>query len=117
MAQHDAATIRKPRTDDRPLWDVVLGLYGYPAVLLAHRLKLFPLLAEKARPAPSLTADLFQTKCGIRTSTILNRGTLRASSLPIRICRFGYLLIVLKVVIRNARKGAQRWLLSFRSKR
>ena len=47
MSQHDSTTIRKPRTDDRPLWDVVLGLYGYPAVLLAHRLKLFPLLAEK----------------------------------------------------------------------
>lgn len=49
MSQHDSTTIRKPRTDDRPLWDVVLGVYGYPAVLLAHRLKLFPLLAEKPR--------------------------------------------------------------------
>ena len=47
MSQHDAAAIRKPRTDDRPLWEVVLEVYGYPAVLLAHRLKLFPLLAEK----------------------------------------------------------------------
>jgi hypothetical protein len=51
MSQHDSTTIRKPRTDDRPLWDVVLGAYGYPAVLLAHRLKLFPLLAEKPRNA------------------------------------------------------------------
>ncbi len=49
MSQHDTAAIRKPRTDDRPLWDVVLGIYGYPAVLLAHKLKLFPLLAEKPR--------------------------------------------------------------------
>src|SRR5690349_991325 len=49
MSQHDAATIRKPRSDDRALMDVVLGLYGYPAVLLAHRLKLFPLLAETPR--------------------------------------------------------------------
>src|SRR5215813_15016314 len=49
MSQHDAATIRKPRTDDRPVSDVVLGVYGYPAVLLAHRLKLFSLLAEKPR--------------------------------------------------------------------
>src|SRR5215472_7946205 len=54
MAPHDAATIRKPRTDDRPLWDVVLGLYGYPAVLLAHRLELFPLLSEKARTLPEV---------------------------------------------------------------
>jgi len=47
MSQHDSVAIRKPRTDDRPLWNVVLGLYGYPAVLVAHKLKLFPLLAEK----------------------------------------------------------------------
>lgn len=46
MSHHEAAPMRKPRTDDRPLWEVVLGGYGYPAVLLAHRLKLFPLLAE-----------------------------------------------------------------------
>jgi SAM-dependent methyltransferase len=49
MSQPSAREIPRPRTDDRPLWDVVLGLYGYPAVLLAHRLKLFPLLAEKPR--------------------------------------------------------------------
>src|SRR5438445_5088959 len=41
--------MRKPRTDDRPLWDVVFGVYGYPALLIAHRLKLFPLLAEQER--------------------------------------------------------------------
>jgi hypothetical protein len=46
MSQHDSTTIRKPRTDDRPLWDVVFGVYGYPAVLLAHKFKLFPLLAQ-----------------------------------------------------------------------
>jgi hypothetical protein len=50
MSQHTSETIRKPQTDDRPLWDVILGVYGYPAVLLAHKLKLFPLLAEKPRP-------------------------------------------------------------------
>ena len=32
--------------DDRPLWDIVLGVYGYPALLLAHKLKIFPLLAD-----------------------------------------------------------------------
>jgi len=42
-----AAEIRRPRTADQPLWDVVLGVYGYPAVLIAHRLKLFSLLAER----------------------------------------------------------------------
>ena len=39
--------LAKPRVDDRALWDVVFGVYGYPAVLVAHRLKLFALLAER----------------------------------------------------------------------
>jgi len=42
-----ALQIRKPRHDDRPIWDVLFGIFGYPAVLVAHKLKLFPLLAEK----------------------------------------------------------------------
>jgi Dimerisation domain len=58
MSQHDAATIRKPRSDDRALMDVVFGLYGYPAVLLAHRLKLFPLLAEKPQTLPEICVSL-----------------------------------------------------------
>src|SRR5687768_10833730 len=37
-----------PAEDDRPLWDVVLGIYGYPALLLAHKLKVFSLLANGA---------------------------------------------------------------------
>jgi SAM-dependent methyltransferase len=49
MARGLSVEMRKPRTDDRPLWDVVFGVYGYPALLIAHRLKLFPLLAEKAQ--------------------------------------------------------------------
>ena len=47
MSQHDSTTIRKPRTDDRPLWDILLAIEGYPAVLVAHELKLFSLLADK----------------------------------------------------------------------
>lgn len=58
MSQQSSGEIHRPRTDDRPLWDVVLGLYGYPAVLLAHRLKLFPLLAEKPRTLPEVCAAL-----------------------------------------------------------
>ena len=49
MDQHTSRELQRPRMDDRPLWDIVLGVYGYPAVLLAHKLKLFPLLAEKPR--------------------------------------------------------------------
>ena len=37
----------RPRTDDRPLWDVCFGLYGYAAILIAHRLRIFEHLAEK----------------------------------------------------------------------
>lgn len=33
--------------DDRPVWDIVFAVYGYPALLLAHRLRIFPLLAER----------------------------------------------------------------------
>ncbi len=58
MSQPSSGEIHRPRTDDRALWDVVLGVYGYPAVLLAHRLKLFPLLAEKPRMLPEVCAAL-----------------------------------------------------------
>jgi hypothetical protein len=45
MSHPDAGAIRKPPMDDRPLHDVILALWGCPAVLVAHDLKLFPLLA------------------------------------------------------------------------
>ena len=47
MSQHDSTTILKPRTNHRPLWDILCGIWGYPAVLVAHELKLFALLADK----------------------------------------------------------------------
>lgn len=47
--QAPEAKIRRPRTDDRPLLDLCFGILGLPAVLVAHELKLFPLLAEKPR--------------------------------------------------------------------
>jgi hypothetical protein len=34
----------RSRADDRPLWDVVVGLFAYGAILVAHRLRLFPFL-------------------------------------------------------------------------
>jgi O-methyltransferase domain/Dimerisation domain len=37
--------IRNPRIDDRPIWNITLTLMGGPALLAAHRLRLFPLLA------------------------------------------------------------------------
>ena len=49
MSQSEAVTIRKPRTDDRPLLDLQFGVWGHTALLVAYDLKLFPLLAEKPR--------------------------------------------------------------------
>lgn len=40
----DTPGFRPPRQDDRPLWDVMFAVYGYPALLIAHRLKVFSLL-------------------------------------------------------------------------
>jgi cyclopropane fatty-acyl-phospholipid synthase-like methyltransferase len=34
--------------DERQLWDIYLGSFRYRVLLVAHKLKLFPLLAEKA---------------------------------------------------------------------
>ena len=44
---HPVQAITQPRTDEKPLWDIMFGLWGYPAVLVASQLKLFELLAEK----------------------------------------------------------------------
>ena len=41
--------IQRPRMDDKPIWDILSGLFGYPVVLVSHDLKLFSLLAEKQR--------------------------------------------------------------------
>jgi len=38
--------------------DVLFGISGYPAVLVAHDLKLYPLLAERPRTLPELCHEL-----------------------------------------------------------
>ena len=54
MSQHDSVAIRKPRTDDRALQELVMGMWVYPAVLVAHQLGLFSILDETlARPRKS----------------------------------------------------------------
>jgi SAM-dependent methyltransferase len=58
MSQYDSEAIRKPRTDDRPLWDLQFGSWGYTALLVVHDLKLFPLLAEKPRMLAEVCAAL-----------------------------------------------------------
>jgi len=47
MSQRTAEAIRRPRADTRPLDDLLFGLDGYWVVLVAHELKLFPLLAAQ----------------------------------------------------------------------
>ncbi len=41
--------IQRPRSDDRPLFDLCFGILGFPVVLVAHDLKLFSLLGEEPR--------------------------------------------------------------------
>jgi hypothetical protein len=43
----NGALLRKPVTDDRRLWDVIFGIWGYPAVFVAQELRFFELLAGK----------------------------------------------------------------------
>src|SRR5437870_12816424 len=50
--------IKRPRTDERAVWDVVFGVYGFLAILLAHKLKLFPLLANRPRSLPQVCEAL-----------------------------------------------------------
>jgi hypothetical protein len=57
MERSSAVEMREP-LDDRPVADVVLGIFGYNAVLAAHRLKLFPLLADGPRALPEVCAAL-----------------------------------------------------------
>jgi hypothetical protein len=47
-----------PTVDDSLLWDVMLGIWGYPAVLVAHELKFFEMLAEK----PLTLEEICKTK-------------------------------------------------------
>lgn len=54
MGRTASIDIKRPRTDDRRVWDVVFGVYGFPAILLAHKLKLFPLIANRPRSLPQV---------------------------------------------------------------
>ncbi len=58
MARDIFYNIQVPQVDDRPLWDVIFAIYGYPALLLAHRLKIFPLLAEHSHTLPEICKAL-----------------------------------------------------------
>jgi O-methyltransferase domain/Dimerisation domain len=48
----------KRRSDDRPVWDVILSTIGTRAVVAAHQLKLFPLLGERPRTLQEICGAL-----------------------------------------------------------
>jgi len=58
MQPHLLEDIRKARTDDRPLWDLMAAGRGYTAMLIAHDLKLFALLGEGPRTLTEICAAL-----------------------------------------------------------
>jgi O-methyltransferase/methyltransferase family protein len=58
MSNNASTRVRKPQHDGRLLWDIILGVYGYQAVLLAHELGLFPFLAGGPRSIEEIAAAL-----------------------------------------------------------
>lgn len=58
MPQHALDDLQRPRTDDRPLWDLLAAARGYTALLVAHDLKLFTLLGERPQTLEEICAEL-----------------------------------------------------------
>lgn len=58
MAQDFLLNMQEPRVDDRPMWDVIFAVYGYPALLLAHKFKVFSLLADGSRTLTEICDSL-----------------------------------------------------------
>ena len=58
MSQQEPHAVRRPRADDRLMRDVLFGISGYPAVLVAHELNLYSLLAERPRTIPEVCEAL-----------------------------------------------------------
>jgi SAM-dependent methyltransferase len=58
MQHHGLDALKTPRADDRPLWDLLAAARGYTAMLVAHDLKLFPLLGERPRTLPEICEAL-----------------------------------------------------------
>jgi SAM-dependent methyltransferase len=58
MQPHRHEDVRKPRSDDRPLWDLIAAARGYTALLLGHDLQLFALLGKGPRTLQEISAAL-----------------------------------------------------------
>lgn len=50
--------INKPRVNDDPLWDIVFGMIGYPAVFVSYDLGIFEKLANEAMTLSELSEDM-----------------------------------------------------------
>ncbi|EHJ1676526.1 TPA: methyltransferase [Salmonella enterica subsp. enterica serovar Thompson] len=64
-----------PRLDDRQLWDVIFGIFGLPALFIAHRLSLFRFVEDNNPTFAELCAGLNLQRRGaqilVSTSTSL----------------------------------------------
>lgn len=58
MSQQAPRDVARPRTDDRPIWDIVFGVLGYQAIVVAFDLKLYPTLAEQPMTIDEVAATL-----------------------------------------------------------
>ena len=58
MQPHLLGDIRRPHTDDRPLWDLIAAARGYTALLIAHDLKLLAYLGERPRTLEEICTAL-----------------------------------------------------------
>ncbi|EAO0386961.1 methyltransferase [Salmonella enterica] len=69
------AIVGTPRVDDRQLWDVIFGVFGFPAIFIAHRLNLFRFVEDNNPTLAGICAGLDLQRRGaqilISTSTSL----------------------------------------------
>jgi hypothetical protein len=54
----ESNTPSMPRTEDKALWNIISGIRGYPALIIAHELKLFPLLHKAPHTLPEIAKAL-----------------------------------------------------------
>ena len=50
--------IQKPRTDEAPLWDIIYGHAAYRALVVAHDLKMFSLVAKRPHLLSEIAGEL-----------------------------------------------------------
>lgn len=67
MSTTSPAAAGAPPVDDRPLWDVIFGVFGLPVLLIAHRLDLFQFVASKKPTVAELCAGLKLHRRGAQT--------------------------------------------------